>query len=194
MKYLQLLLGICFFSDLAIAGGLAAGGFLQTGVYYYSNERMYQDTSSQSQNKSTQTNLNLTLGYSSGSSLLLGLKYISLVYKMDNSSQNQSKINSLGIGVGFYSDGLYVMLSSLAISSPEYKITTGQNEDIYYDGSGMVIDLAYYMELGKWLIGPQISWQSFEYKKHKSQGQIDLTFVKQETTEIQPYLSFCLGF
>ena len=177
------------------SAGLSDGGFLQAGVYYYTLDLVDKQTdANDNTQKVSRTFLNLTAGYSMASGLLLGLKYLSLTTKSGASGEVQQKVTGAGLGIGFFSDGLYVMVSTMALIAPEWELTGGTTEQTYSDGSGLVLDLAYLLDVGGWFLGPQITWQSLEYTKLKVDGQVDTDFIKRTATEIQPYLAFLVLF
>lgn len=196
----------CFLALFSGSGVKADSGesfFLMPSLSYYqmeSSTRLEWGEGKQTTNRSI---LNATIGYNFAGGLLLGVKYLEDTQSLTNkpswtstTTNELDKINGIAGSIGFLTDQVFLMFSVFAIQAPIFYDDATTVE--YTEGSGSMLELAYFADLGICLFGPLIAWRSLEYKKYNNlQDESDSTgqdFIKMNQTLLEPYISLLYFF
>ena len=195
MKFMNPILILLAFSLSSNAFGKAQNGmFVNPSLYYFTQEVNIDTENNGGKTKKTFTNLNINFGYGLGNGVTLGAKYYSettdnTTSLFDYSDESDNQTSAIGPFVGYDFDGFMLMAAYMAIQAPEK--TNGSRK--YYEGKGYVIDAIYFINMGGWFLGPQLSARNFEYQKYSINGSDQDTFTKLTESTLFPYLAFLVS-
>lgn len=187
--------GVAFWGQVLLA---LEGVYLNPAFTYRTEESTTKFDFSETTSDSTHTQLNIGLGYGLGNGLLLGLKYFSDKIERQTDSSDPAIIHTTAIGgsVGFIVDEISFFVSLMALQAPKRHNNT--TNIVFSEGSGTIIDIIYFADMGSWFLGPQLTWRSFDYKKYENtedeNDSLADDFVSRSESVIEPYISILVFF
>lgn len=182
---------------------MAAATCLLTGLFAFQPaqaEFVFSPTFSYRQDKietssgttdQKETILNFRMLYQLGGGLAVGGLYS--MDTVDSGDGQTEKATAYGPSIGFLPQGpgFNLIGTYLVFAEREYKQSSSMIK--YKDGKGMQIDVGYALMVGKFGLGPQLSWRSIEYKKVQLNGGTDSS-TTLKLTEIRPMIALFFSF
>lgn len=151
-------------------------------AFFYKN---YEDKTNSTRNEVTETYYDIKLGYVMTSGLYLGGLYSAMTREIN---ENEVERTSYGAGVGYYSNGWFLM-GHYVIDS-EYETSPGNK---HIEGSGFQLDVGHWFNVSSQIyVGPQLTYRSISYDKYQTNSTT--VSLEMKSTEFLPYISLALMF
>jgi hypothetical protein len=168
------------------------GFFINPALLYQSSETKEENETGIQTEQESLTSVNINFAYTLSNSMFLGVKYLNESSDKSNllfsSSDSENTSNAMGLCAGFNYGGLLLSFSYMGIQAPSLVSATHE----YKNGSGYMLEAGYYINMGSWWFGPQLSQRSFSYQDHFENSVKDSSFKTLTIEKMNPYLGFIL--